>query len=56
MIPERRGEKEESDSVLRMGKKAGDDKVLGVGEGLLESESSQLPCSRREGAGPGARP
>lgn len=36
LIPERRNKKEESDSVPWMEKKAGDDKVLGAGEGLLE--------------------
>lgn len=55
LIPERRNKKEESDSVPWMGKKAGDDEVLGAGEGLLESVviTACVPGGRW---GPGARP
>lgn len=53
MIPERRNEKEESDSVLWMEKKAGDDKVLGVGKACwsLSHHSFCVP----EGGGAGSQ-
>lgn len=57
LIPERRNKKEESDSVPWMEKTAGDDKVLGAGEGLLESVVITASVFQEGGGGrePGPR-